>query len=393
LDATDEARMAFGLAPRSGRPSGGWPVPMPGSADTGVVSLVDRATDDPMRRRSVLQGAALGAVAAGDVASGGPLVRIARALTAYPLLTSAGTVDGAVPAVAKLAAAVAQAKRDYQGCRYGAALELLPGLLESVRWASEATQGDEQLRVYGLAADAYQVTGSVMLKFGDVGLAAFAADRSVEAAARSQNPLVLAASARAVVHALMSGGHTRRAKEIAAGAAARLGAQVARPDDEVLSVYGALLLRGAIAAATDEDRGGARALLDEAEDAGRRLGRDDNAHWTAFGPTNVTQHRVSVAMRLGDFGTAVELARGIDVALIPIAERKAALFLDTAQAYAHWGKHEQAYRALRMADSAAPEEVRTKAVARRMVVELAEQGPGSVRGRAREFAAQIGADL
>src|SRR5439155_13502290 len=156
----------------------------------------------------------------------------------------------------------------------------------------------------------------------------------------------LAASARAVTHALLAGGHAQRAKEIAAGAAERLGLQVRQPDDEALSVYGALLLRGAVAAATGEDRHGALELLDEAGEAGRRLGRDDNAHWTAFGPTNVAQHRVHVAMMLGDAGTAVDLARHIDVTLIPIAERKVSLFIDAARAFMQWGKHEQAYRAL-----------------------------------------------
>jgi hypothetical protein len=176
-----------------------------------------------VRRRNVLQGAVLGAVAAGDAAGGGPLVRISRALTAYPLLTTASGADGAAPVVGKLVAVVAQAKRDYQGCRYGAVLELLPGLLEAVRRATQTMQGDDLLRASALAADAYQVTGSVMLKFGDVGLAAFAADRSVEAAARSQDPVVLAASARVVTHALMAGGDAERAKEIAAGAVAEEG--------------------------------------------------------------------------------------------------------------------------------------------------------------------------
>ena len=286
LEAPDAARVAFGLAPHAPQvvmAATSTTVPRSRSVDTGSGGLVEQAVDDDVRRRDVLQGAVLGAVTAGGGAGSGPLVRIARALTSYPLLTGASGVEGPGPTVGKLAVEVARAKRDYQGCRYGVVLEVLPRLLESARLASQTAEGDELLRVHALAADAYQVAGSVMLKFGDVGLAAFAADRSVEAAARSQDPVTLAASARAVTHALMSGGHAERATEIAAGAAKRFSAQVARPDDEALSVYGALLLRGAVAAAMNEDRAGAVELLDEAGEVGRRLGRDDNAHWTALG--------------------------------------------------------------------------------------------------------------
>lgn len=134
-------------------------------------------------------------------------------------------------------------------------------------------------------------------------------------------------------------------------------------------------------------------LLDEAGDAAARLGRDDNAHWTAFGPSNVAQHRVHVAMVLGDAGTAVDLARRIEVAAIPIAERKARLFLDTATAFVQWGKFEQAYQALRAADEVAPEEVRNRSSVRRFVGDLATRAPQGVRSRSREFALQIGVEL
>lgn len=134
-------------------------------------------------------------------------------------------------------------------------------------------------------------------------------------------------------------------------------------------------------------------LLDEADQTARRLGRDDNAHWTAFGPTNVAQHRVHAAMVLGDAGTAVDLARRIDPARIPIAERKATLFIDTAAALGQWGKHEQAYEALRRAEDIAPEEVRTRPVVHGLLADLALRGPRSIRVPAREFATRIGVDL
>jgi hypothetical protein len=314
-------------------------------------------------------------------------------LTSYGLFVADPGDGPHAPALSELAAAVARAKRDYQACQYSIVLGVLPGLLETAHLACATASGDELLTVYGLAADAYQVTGSVMLKLGDAGLAAVAADRSMDAATRSENPVVIAASVRIVTHSLMRGGHALRAKELTTRAAERLVVDLRKPDAEAISVYGALAPRGAIAAATNEDRNDAMGLLDEAGDAARRLGRDDNMHWTAFGPTNVAQHRVHVAMVLGDAGTAVDLARRVDLSQIPIAERKAALFIDTAQALAQWGKHERAYRALRMADQVAPEELRTKQSVHRLVGELASRALLGVRSQVREFAQEIGVPM
>jgi hypothetical protein len=138
---------------------------------------------------------------------------------------------------------------------------------------------------------------------------------------------------------------------------------------------------------------GAGRLLDEASEAARRLGRDDNAQWTAFGPTNVAQHRVHVAMLLGDAGTAIDLAGRVDLGKIAIAERKASLFIDAAEAFAQWGKHERAYHALRAADEIAPEEVRARQTVRRLVADLVYRSPRTVKAQVREFAEQIGVDV
>jgi hypothetical protein len=54
------------------------------------------------------------------------------------------------------------------------------------------------LRACALSADAYHVAASVLLKLGDHGLAWLAADRSMRAAAFSQQPLAVGSSARII---------------------------------------------------------------------------------------------------------------------------------------------------------------------------------------------------
>jgi hypothetical protein len=131
-------------------------------------------------------------------------------------------------------------------------------------------------------------------------------------------------------------------------------------------------------------------LLDEADDTARRLGRDDNARWTAFGPTNVMLHRVHVATLLGDAGTAVDLARRVNLERLPIAERKASLFIDTARALTQWGKYEQAFDAVRTADQIAPEEVRSRRAVHTLLGDLAARSPRIVAPRVHEFAGARG---
>jgi hypothetical protein len=157
-----------------------------------------------------------------------------------------------------------------------------------------------------------------------------------------------------------------------------------------LSVYGSLLLRGALAAAQGVDRAGTMTLLNEAGQAGSRLGSDYNHRWTAFGPANVLLHRINVAVRLGDAGAAINYARKVNLDQLTVTERKASFFVDTAHAFSQWGKHEKAYHALRAAEELAPQEVRSRPAVRRLVSDLLATAPPTIRPHLSEFAARIG---
>jgi hypothetical protein len=192
-----------------------------------------------------------------------------------------------------------------------------------------------------LSAEAHQVASGLLLKCDDPMLAAVAGERSLAAARSTGDQLLIASSMRAVVHGLAAGGHPGTAARVAQSAAAALAEETSLRDEKTLSLYGALLLRGAIAAARGTNHDAAKSLLSEAEAAARHVGRDGNACWTAFGPTNVLAHRVAVAVELRDAGTAIGLARTVDLQKLAVPERKAMLLLDTAQAYLQWSKLEQ----------------------------------------------------
>jgi hypothetical protein len=189
---------------------------------------------------------------------------------------------------------------------------------------------------------------------------------------------------------MMSGGHLGAATTTASSLAATLDRDMPADDPEALSVYGSLLLRGAIAAAQRDDRRTAHELLAEADDAGQRLGEDLNLRWTAFGPTNARLHRVNIAVTLGDAGTAIDVARTINLDQITLTERKATFLVDTARAFLQCGKHEKAYLALRAAEQMAPEEITQRPAVHRLVRELITSAPPSVQRPAEDFGRQLG---
>ena len=316
----------------------------------------------------------------------GPL---ALMLTAQMTGTAAGPAE--LPDLMALSRSVSRARSQYQACRYSELVSQLPALLADLNAACVTLAGDARLRACALSADAYHVTAGFLLKAGDQGLAHLATDRSMSAALASQDPLAVGASARIVTHTLMNSGQLTAAISTARNHSLRLDHEIGERTPEFLSVYGSVLLRGAIAAAQHDERGTAHEMLAEAADAARRLGMDANLRGTAFGPVNAQMHQVNVAVTLGDAGTAVDLARRIDLAAITVTERKASLLIDVARAFFQWGRYEQAYASLRAAEQTAPEEVAARPAVCALVRNLAALAPPGIRRDAEQFASRIGA--
>ena len=293
--------------------------------DNGEGERGDLDQDGGVQRRDFLADATVSGVTA--------IPAVARLLDAL-LPAGRRAVDPAGPqSVQHLAARVAAAKGDYQACRYDSVLDGLVTLLPAFAVTRSQMGGDERSRLDILATDLYHVVGSLLLKFGDHAMALVAAERSTRCGMDSGGPIAVGTSARIMTHALMGNGQTRRPAELAQTAAVALDRATELGTTDSVAVYGALLLRGAAAAARAEDRDAAGAMLDEAARAAARLGHDGNDRWTGFGPSNVLQHRVNVALALGDAGTAITHARQVRLDKIVLAERRVSLFVDVAQAY------------------------------------------------------------
>jgi tetratricopeptide (TPR) repeat protein len=140
-------------------------------------------------------------------------------------------------------------------------------------------------------------------------------------------------------------------------------------EPEVLSLYGALHLVLAVAAARDNKRAEAHEHLETARKIAGQLGEDRDDFGTEFGPTNVAIHAVNVAVELGDAGQGIELGQQVTaVSLSP--ERQARYWLDLAQAHAMRRQIGEALHALEEAERIAPEETRVHYVGRGVARDL-----------------------
>jgi len=162
---------------------------------------------------------------------------------------------------------------------------------------------------------------------------------------------------------------------------------------ETFAVYGALVLRGAVAGAHAGDRNDAEAMLDAADQAARRVGGGSNLRWTGFDTTNVLLHRLNVSVAFGDGGRALAVAGRVDAGKVKLTERKASLHLDAAQANALCERWDGTLAAIQALEHVAPQELRTRPAARRIVTQLAVRAPRTIRGEASELARRCGVAL
>ncbi|WP_343871392.1 transcriptional regulator, partial [Dactylosporangium roseum] len=267
----------------------------------------------------------------------------------------------------------------------------LPRLLREAQAADTAYgDGPHAREAAHLLGQVYQISASVLRKLGEHELSWLAADRSIAVSHRAGDQLLAGVATARVAMALLSLGRARPALEINVNVANRLAPGVGGNDSspERLSVYGQLLLQGAMAAARIGDGATVRDLLAGAEEASRGLDGDANYYWTCFGPTNVQLHRAAAAVELGEGRTAVEVHERLDPegfnALLP--ERRAHHFLDQARARALIGDIDVASEMLLEGDRLAPAEIRCRPLAHEVLSDVLRRTRGTPSASVAELA-------
>ncbi|MER6139516.1 helix-turn-helix transcriptional regulator [Streptomyces sparsogenes] len=303
-------------------------------------------------------------------------------LPATPLEPTADKVSAR-----ELGERVAAARRLFSTCDYAELGRALSPLIADLRRA--AADSSHTSTVVGLLATVYQTSASLLLKLGDVGHAWMAVGRAMAEAERCGDPVVLASSVRVHAHVLARDKHTSQAVTLVRHTADQLTGAYDRRSPHYLAALGLMLLRGVTAASNAGDRAATQDFLREAAEVARYVTLDRPEAWANFSPTNVELHAVSAAVALGDAGVALETARPLMRRSIPVPERRAALWVEAARAYSQQGRLADGYRALRVADSCAAQDIRRPAV-RELVADMAARDRRRAVPELHHFCRQLG---
>ncbi|MGC7103104.1 helix-turn-helix domain-containing protein [Amycolatopsis lurida] len=266
----------------------------------------------------------------------------------------------------------------YQKGDLGRVVAALPGLIKTSQ-AMETISGDDgayRRACAAVSARVHHLAATTLSKVGEADLAWIAAERAMQAADESDDPLVLASAARSGTHALLAVGRFDDALELGDVAAKWLLPRMTAGDASALSLYGMLHLRMAVAAARHQDRSTTDELLSHAKRAADQLGVDAN-HWqTGFGPANVALHRLSAALDLGDITEVIDMAPKVHVDHLP-AERQVTHLIDFARALSLVAKDDEALQTLLTAEQKAPVIVRHSTTVREVVRSMYRRAPAT----------------
>lgn len=366
----------FGLADTPPRPM----LPARPLARVGVPTSDELALDeetDSMRRRTLLLAGLTSLAGAATLGHSGHSIAAANTFRALETSLLDPLATGGVPVgVPRLRQQVVAARSVFQLGRYTDVVGRLPGLLSTATATrAEAATGEQLAEVTGLLAELYVLASELMVKLGNDRLAWTTADRAVQVADSAHDVLTQAGARRAWAIVLRRAGHADTAQRLVVDTAAGLQPDLHRSPG-YLAAYGSMLSTAAYTAAVDGDQATARGLIDEAAGASE--------------PTAVGLYRISIARVLGDYGTAIEVARRIDPVGISQVERRARYWSDVARAFHGWGRPEPCYRALLAAEHASPDEVRYHRPVQQITLSLLRHPTAHTLPGLRAFAARTG---
>lgn len=256
------------------------------------------------------------------------------------------------------------------------AAQALPGTIATLTHTARATPSTE---LWQALASTYRTAHDIAVKLGYYDLSAVALDRMDWAAQRASDPCL--AAVRQYMRALVyfrEGEYTIGQRLVASGHS--IVAQ-AEPTREVLAVTGQLHLGASVICARAEDQTAVDRHIAEARTLAKRTGDASEVHWLSFGPTNVELHRMSAAVEMGQYDSALKQARKMRLPNSLATSRRAHFLIDRARTEVETGHTDAALKHLVQARTAAPEQTRYHPGARetiRGLVHLSRRTPDTL---------------
>lgn len=266
--------------------------------------------------------------------------------------------DGPVRPLTELATAVDEAVNWRLAAQYVRIARHIPDLIAELTRALHTASGRDRRQAAQLLTAAYRTADAVAYKYGARDLSGRLVELMRWAAPQAEDPLVEAATAYVRTETFFAArAHTAGLRALQAAI------DKAPSETSAAAARGALHMRAAVIAGRASDAAAATIHLAEA----RRLGdqvREGIYCGTAFGPSSVRIHEVSVAVSLGD----KHLQRALDIAgewkppvdEVP-AERRSGFYIEVARAQLWAGRRDDAFESLKVARRIAPQHVREHA--------------------------------
>ncbi|MCP2098115.1 MULTISPECIES: XRE family transcriptional regulator [Actinosynnema] len=276
---------------------------------------------------------------------------------------------GAAPtALVSAQGSVAKLHETYQAARYVRASGGLEAVADFVDALAESGPPQERREAQALQCSIAVLEAKLATVENDGRTAWGAAERCKAIAEEIGDQFWRSAAAYQAVCALLKLDRAAEAEEFAVDAASTVRGDGPRKT----SWKGSLLLIAAVVAARRGDGVLGHRRLHEAHRLAEESGKDSNVDYTAFGPTNVAIHRMSVAMLLDDPYQLLSAAEQVDITRLPAGLRGRKARFHLANAWAHTRIHEDAFATLHLleADRIAPENVRLSVTAHEVVREL-----------------------
>ncbi|MFD5509044.1 helix-turn-helix domain-containing protein [Streptomyces sp. NPDC127051] len=255
---------------------------------------------------------------------------------------------------------------------------LLPGMIEDLNTALLTRDGPARAESLRLMADAARTARMCLNQLGYPDLAWVAAEVAAGAATQLDDPIVKAAVAWDRCGALLHQASLPEAVAVAEAALRDLEplAVAAHPEQDALSLRGALHLRCAIAHARGSQSTDAWARITAALEDAERLGDTfyDLGNHTVFGKGVVAVHAAEAGVEVEEPDTGLKKVPDVDIDSVPSRERRTHYRVDKARAYRQMGRLPAAVATLKQAAAGAPYYVYADPMARALVSDLARVG-------------------